>query len=76
MRRRKGWTDDIAVTNHLPTAGRYRAAAPRRCEPPSCELRLAGPPDALTRLLMEADGVTEADFDALLRRIAVALAGR
>jgi hypothetical protein len=76
MRRKKGWTDNIAVRNCLPTACRYRAPATRRSAQPSCQLRLAWPPDPLTRLLLQADGVTEADFDALLRRAAAALAGR
>ena len=38
-----------------------------------CHLRLLSPPDPLTRLLMEADGVSEADLDALVRKVATAL---
>jgi hypothetical protein len=76
MGRRKIQTDDIAVTNCLPAACRHGAAAKRRFEPPSCQMRLAWPPDPLTRLLMDADGVTEADFDALLRKVAAELDGR
>jgi len=33
------------------------------------QLCLAGPPDPLTRLMMNADRVTEADINALLKRI-------
>jgi hypothetical protein len=40
-----------------------------------CRLRLAWPPDSLTRLLMDADGVTETELDGLLRRVAEARAG-
>jgi hypothetical protein len=39
-------------------------------------LRLASPPDPLTRLLMDADGVTEAVLDALMQKVADALANR
>jgi hypothetical protein len=35
-----------------------------------CSLRLLSPQDPLTRLLMKADGVTEAYLDALIRKIA------
>jgi hypothetical protein len=52
-------------------------AAPRR-EPEtdgSC-LRLLSPADPLTRLMMEADGVSEAFFDALLTKVTTALANR
>ena len=49
------------------------AVPPRReNEPRCCGLRLRSPPDALTRMLMKADGVTEVDLDALLRRVAKA----
>jgi hypothetical protein len=43
-----------------------------RSGPPCCRLRLTSPPDPLTRLLMEADGVTEADLDALLGQVITA----
>jgi hypothetical protein len=49
------------------------------CPEPEFEcspLRLASPPDSLTRLLMDADGVMEAELDALARRIAEILANR
>jgi hypothetical protein len=61
------------------------SATTSRCPPMPCEtcrfmrckldpcrhsLQVAWPPDALTRLLMEADGVTESALDALLRRVA------
>jgi hypothetical protein len=35
-----------------------------------CQRHLIWPPDALTRLLMQADGVTEDVLDALLQRVA------
>jgi hypothetical protein len=41
---------------------------------PCCFSRLAWPPDALTRLLMNADRVPEVVLDALLQRIAAARA--
>jgi hypothetical protein len=42
-----------------------------RCKFNPCHhsLRVAWPPDALSRLLMEADGVTESALDALLKRV-------
>jgi hypothetical protein len=39
-------------------------------------LRLLSPADPLTRLMMEADGVSETYFDALLRKVILALANR
>jgi hypothetical protein len=46
------------------------------CTSMKCELKpchhcwqVIWPPDALTRLLMEADGVTENALDALLKRV-------
>lgn len=39
-------------------------------------LRLASPPDPLTRAVMDADGVTEAALDALMQRVADVLASR
>jgi hypothetical protein len=36
-----------------------------------CCLRLLSPADPLTRLMMKADGVTEAYLDALVRNIAI-----
>jgi hypothetical protein len=41
-------------------------------EQQSCCPRLFSPADPLTRLMMKADGVTEAYLDALLRKIAIA----
>jgi hypothetical protein len=42
------------------------------CEghPSRQSLRMVWPPDALTRLLMKADGVAESTLDALLQRVA------
>jgi hypothetical protein len=45
-----------------------------KCEPCRCRSRLAWPPDALTRLLMEADRVPEFVLDDLLLRVAAARA--
>ena len=42
---------------------------------PCCGLQLTSPPDRLTQLLMMADGVTEADLNALLRKVVLARAG-
>ena len=44
----------------------------RESELRCCGLRLRSPPDPLTGMLMKADGVTEVDLDALLRRVAKA----
>ena len=56
----------------------WQVAAPSDRQPgaePSY-LRLLSPADPLTRLMMEADGVSETYFDALLRKITLALANR
>ena len=42
---------------------------------PCCGLQLTSTPDKLTQLLMVADGVTEADLNALLRKVVLARAG-
>ena len=42
---------------------------PPGTDQPHCEHGLLWPPDALTGLLMEADGITEDALDALFRRI-------
>jgi hypothetical protein len=47
-----------------------------RAGPNDCTLLLVPPRDGLTRLLMKADGVTEADFDTLMRTIAKVIAHR
>jgi hypothetical protein len=54
----------------------WQVAAPsdRRVETQTNYLRLLSPADPLTRLMMEADGVSATDFDALLRKITLALA--
>ncbi|MEJ0015205.1 MAG: hypothetical protein WDN25_01325 [Acetobacteraceae bacterium] len=51
-------------------------SAPHMADRPSCALRLASPPDPLTRMLMEADGVTESELDVLVQQVARSLAGR
>jgi hypothetical protein len=56
----------------------WQVAAPSDRQPgtePSY-LRLLSPADPLTRLMMEADGVSETYFDALLRKVTLALANR
>lgn len=45
-------------------------------EPGFDGVQLVPSPDALTRLLMEADRVVETEFDALVRRIAAVLETR
>jgi hypothetical protein len=45
-----------------------------KCERCHCRSSPIWPPDALTRLMMEADHVSESSLDALLRRIARARA--
>jgi hypothetical protein len=39
-------------------------------------LRLVPSPDELTRLLMEADRVTDSDFDVLVRQVSKAIRSR
>lgn len=43
-----------------------------KCEPCRCRPGLVWPPDALTRLLMDADSVSEIVLERLLQRIAAA----
>jgi hypothetical protein len=45
-----------------------------KCEPCRYRSGLAWPPDALTRLLMDADGVPEIVLERLLQRVAAAQA--
>jgi hypothetical protein len=52
---------------------RMRHAAATRSEP-NCSPALLWPPDDLTRPMMQADGVTEADLEVLLRGIAASRA--
>ena len=49
-----------------------------RCKPDSCPHNglVAWPPDDLTRLLMEADGVTEGELEGLLKRVGQRRQGR
>jgi hypothetical protein len=60
------------------TASRLGAAMTgcQQMGPHNCRLRLVPPRDPLTRLLMEADGVTDAALDALVRNIAKVIAHR
>jgi hypothetical protein len=67
-------TDDPAATSG-PCSGRAVPTC-RGSEQQCCGLRLLSPPDALTRMLMKADGVTEAYLDALVRSVAKAHARR
>ena len=48
----------------------------RQRGPHYCTLRLVPPCDPLTRLLMEADGVTDNALDTLVRNIAKVIAHR
>lgn len=47
-------------------------AEPDKSDQTNADLQLLPSPDPLTRLLMEADGVTERDLHTLLRRVAKA----
>jgi hypothetical protein len=60
----------------IPALCRFRPKRARRSKPAACGQRLVWPPDPITRLLMEADGVTEIELDGLLRRIAAARGDR
>lgn len=52
-------------------------ATARCCQRSECGLlRLASPSDPLTRLLMDADGVSEAAMEELLQKLADILASR
>jgi hypothetical protein len=74
---KKGRIADGAMS--LRVSGRRDRVHPKRTwrSKQACRGReLAWPPDALTRLLMQADGVTEIEIDDLLRRVAAARADR
>jgi hypothetical protein len=66
--------DVVDTMNHLnpPLQKRQKSA----CETTQhcCKNFQIWPPDSLTRLLMQADSVTEIDLDALLRRVAASRA--
>jgi hypothetical protein len=80
MGRRNSQMVSIAASTRCPVldrvrrmrAWRFRRASVARASsaPP-----LAWPPDSLTRLLMDADGVTEGELSGLLRRVAAARSG-
>lgn len=52
--------------------GPMRAWRPQRS---GRRLQLSWPPDPLTQLVMQADGVTEAELRGLLQRVAAARTG-
>jgi hypothetical protein len=60
--------EDLAATSE-PCPG-PAVVTSRGLEQQCCSLRLLSPADPLTRLMMKADGVTEAYLDALVRRVA------
>jgi hypothetical protein len=59
-------------TDHRPRHCRNFSAATPGTESRCSGLKLFWPPDPLTRMLMEADGVTETALIGLLRRIVLA----
>jgi hypothetical protein len=73
MKRKSGCSCyDAATDVHWMPSQQRVVTRMSRSGRPCCRLRLTSPPDPLTRLLMEADGVTEADLDALLRQVIAA----
>jgi hypothetical protein len=72
VRFRESRLDAVAVSRVEPDWVRPIWAQPLRRS--RCQLKLAWPPDPLTRLLMDADGVTESELDGLLRRVVEARA--
>jgi hypothetical protein len=69
-RRIKNGTASSRLSGPCPGQPRWLLSSRRFCYEPG----FSWPPDPLTRLLMEADGVTEAALNGLLQRIAVARA--
>jgi hypothetical protein len=61
--------DNASTTSRFSMA--YSISGSMQCEFYPCDhhLQIIWPPDALTRLLMAADGVSEEALDALLKRI-------
>jgi hypothetical protein len=74
MRYEDDGLDIFAAAIGSPGHGESDASAMGKCEPCRYESGLAWPPDALTRLLMDADHVPEIVLERLLQRIAAAQA--
>ena len=52
----------------------FAVDAARRDEQSDCRVKLTSPQDPMTRLVMRAYGVTEADLDGILHKVATARA--
>jgi hypothetical protein len=66
--------DILAAASGSPAHCESAASAMCKCEPCRNRSGLAWPPDALTRLLMDADRVPDIVLERLLQRIAAAQA--
>jgi hypothetical protein len=74
MPRKHSRVDDVAASARFPALCQLRPARAWNFRRPGCGTRITWPPDPLTRLLMEADGVMETELDAILLRVAAARA--
>jgi hypothetical protein len=72
MGRRNSQMVSVAASIRCPVLDRVRRMRAWRFRRASGAPPLAWPPDSLTRLLMDADGVTEAELSGLLQRVAAA----
>jgi hypothetical protein len=66
--------DVVDTMNHLNPPSTKRQEPACGTTPHCCKNCQIWPPDSLTRLLMQADSVTEIALDALLRRVAASRA--
>jgi len=69
MQRADEYVDNASTTPDLSTACSISGFMRCKLDPCDHHLQIIWPPDALTRLVMAADGVSEEALDALLRRI-------
>jgi hypothetical protein len=75
MGSKKSRIDGVAASTRFATLLQICLMPARRFRRPGNGLPPVWPPDSLTRLLMEADGVTEAGLGGLLQRVAAARMG-
>ena len=75
MERSKSRTDDCAGPICVPAPHQVYPKQRRRSGRSRCQLQLAWPLGPLTRLLMEADGVTEIELTEILQRVVAARSG-
>jgi hypothetical protein len=75
MGSKKSRIDGVATSIRFTTLLRIYLMRAWRFRPPGSGSPLVWPPDSLTRLLMDVDGVTEAELGGLLQRVAAARKG-